>query len=87
MTGTPIENGKPEELYSIMQFIDPKVLGRFDLFDKTFIVRNHFGGVEKYRNLTTLSKTLATASVRKRQQDPDVAPYLPVHNFLQSLSW
>jgi SNF2 family DNA or RNA helicase len=77
LTGTPIENGKPEELYSIMQFIDPKVLGRFDLFDKTFIVRNHFGGVEKYRNLPTLSKTLATASVRKRQQDPDVAPYLP----------
>jgi SNF2 family DNA or RNA helicase len=77
LTGTPIENGKPEELYSIMQFIDPKILGRFDLFDQTFIVRNRFGGVERYRNLPTLSKTLATASVRKRQQDPDVAPYLP----------
>ena len=77
LTGTPIENGKPEELYSIMQFIDTKILGRFDLFDQTFIVRNRFGGVERYRNLPTLSKTLATATVRKRQQDPDVAPYLP----------
>jgi len=77
LTGAPIENGKPEELYSIMQFVDSKVLGRFDLFDKTFIVRNQFGGVERYRNLPTLSKTMATASVRKRQQDPDVAPYLP----------
>ena len=77
LTGTPIENGKPEELYSIMQFVDSKVLGRFDLFDKTFIVRNQFGGVERYRNLETFSKTIATASVRKRQQDPDVAPYLP----------
>jgi len=77
LTGTPIENGKPEELYSIMQFVDNKVLGRFDLFDKTFIVRNQFGGVERYRNLPTLAKTMATASVRKRQQDPDVAPYLP----------
>ena len=77
LTGTPIENGKPEELYSIMQFVDSKVLGRFDLFDQTFIVRNRFGGVERYRNLSTLSKTLAGASVRKRQQDPDVAPYLP----------
>lgn len=77
LTGTPIENGKPEELYSIMQFVDSKVLGRFDLFDKTFIVRNQFGGVERYRNLATLSKTMASASVRKRQQDPDVAPYLP----------
>jgi SNF2 family DNA or RNA helicase len=77
LTGTPIENGKPEELYSIMQFVDPKVLGRFDLFDKTFIVRNHFGGVERYRNLPTLNKAMSTVSVRKRQQDPDVAPYLP----------
>ncbi|CAB4122136.1 HepA Superfamily II DNA/RNA helicases, SNF2 family [uncultured Caudovirales phage] len=77
LTGTPIENGKPEELYSIMQFVDPKVLGRFDLFDKTFIVRNHFGGVERYRNLPTLNTAMSTVSVRKRQQDPDVAPYLP----------
>ena len=77
LTGTPIENGKPEELYSIMQFVDSRVLGRFDLFDKTFIVRNQFGGVEHYRNLPTLAKTMAKASVRKRQQDPDVAPYLP----------
>lgn len=60
-----------------MQFVDSKVLGRFDLFDKTFIVRNHFGGVERYRNLPTFNKTMAQASVRKRQQDPDVAPYLP----------
>lgn len=43
LTGTPIENGRPEEVYSIMQFVDPKLLGRFDLFDQTFIVRNHFG--------------------------------------------
>jgi len=77
LTGTPIENGKPEELYSIMQFVDKAVLGRFDLFDKTFIIRNQFGGVERYRNLPTLSKTMGSASVRKRQQDPDVAPYLP----------
>ena len=35
LTGTPVENGKPEELYSIMQFVDSKVLGRFDIFDST----------------------------------------------------
>lgn len=77
LTGTPVENGKPEEIYSIMQFVDPAVLGRFDLFDSTFIVRNQFGGVERYRNLPTLHKTLSHAIVRKRQQDPDVAPFLP----------
>ncbi|CAB5219715.1 HepA Superfamily II DNA/RNA helicases, SNF2 family [uncultured Caudovirales phage] len=77
LTGTPIENGRPEEIFSIMQFVDPAILGRFDLFDKTFIVRNHFGGVQRYRNLPTLYKTLAESTVRKSQKDPDVAPYLP----------
>lgn len=77
LTGTPIENGKPEELFSIMQFVDPKVLGRFDLFDRTFIVRDNWGGVKRYRNLRTLNKTLMTACVRKGSDDPDVSPFLP----------
>jgi SNF2 family DNA or RNA helicase len=78
LTGTPMENGRPEELYSIMQAVDSDVLGkRFDLFDKTFIVRNKFGGVDRYRNLDHLHERLKTACVRKTQRDPDVAPYLP----------
>lgn len=77
LTGTPIENGKPEELYSIMQFVDPTVLGRFDIFDSAFIVRNSWGGVQHYRNLPTLHTRMKEASVRKSQKDPDVAPYLP----------
>jgi SNF2 family DNA or RNA helicase len=77
LTGTPIENGKPEEIFSIMQFVDSKLLGRFDIFDKTFIVRNYFGGVERYRNLPVLHTTLADSTVRKSQKDEDVKPYLP----------
>lgn len=77
LTGTPIENGKPEEIFSIMQFINASILGRFDLFDKTFIVRNHFGGVQRYRNLSTLHKILMEHTVRKSQNDEDVKPYLP----------
>jgi len=77
LTGTPIENGRPEELYSIMQFVNPNLLGRFDLFDQTFIVRNHFGGVQRYRNLPIFHEKMKTCSVRKIQTDPDVAPYLP----------
>jgi len=77
LTGTPIENGKPEEVFSIMQFVNNQILGRFDLFDKTFIVRNHFGGVQRYRNLPILHKTLTEHSVRKSQKDDDVRPFLP----------
>ena len=77
LTGTPIENGRPEEVYSIMQFVDPNLLGRFDLFDQTFIVRNHFGGVQRYRNLPLFHEKMKSSSVRKTQSDPDVAPYMP----------
>lgn len=77
LTGTPVENGRPEEVFSIMQFVEPKALGRFDLFDKTFIVRNHYGGVDRYRNLPTLHKVLQEYTVRKSQKDEDVKPYLP----------
>ena len=77
LTGTPVENGKPEELFSIMQFVDNQVLGRFDKFDANFIVRNDWGGVERYRNLPQLHERLKEACVRKAQKDPDVAPFLP----------
>jgi len=77
LTGTPIENGKPEELYSIMQFVDSEVLGRFDIFDSAFIVRNSWGGVDRYRNLPVLHEKMKEASVRKAQKDADVAPFLP----------
>ena len=77
LTGTPVENGKPEELFSIMEFVDSTVLGRFDVFDAKYIVRNYFGGVQHYRNINELNDVLSKAIIRKRQQDPDVSPYLP----------
>jgi SNF2 family DNA or RNA helicase len=77
LTGTPIENGKPEELFSIMEFVDPRVLGRFDLFDEAFIVRSPYGYAERYKNLPVLHRKIAPAMIRKTQQDPDVKPFLP----------
>ena len=77
LSGTPIENGKPEELFSIMEFIDPKVLGRFDMFDRTFIVRNAQGWVSDYKNLGTLHKAMQPAMVRRSYDDPEISAALP----------
>lgn len=77
LTGTPAENGKPEELFSIYQFVDKKILGNHQSFDQRYIVRNIFGGVERYKNLDELHSRLKPTMVRKRQTDADVAPYLP----------
>lgn len=76
LTGTPIEN-RPDELFSIMQWVDDKVLGRYDLFDKAYCSRNHFGWIIGYKNLPVLRKRIAPAMSRKSRLDPDVRPYLP----------
>lgn len=76
LTGTPIEN-RPEEAYSIMDFVCPGYLGRFDLFDKTYIRRDRYGGVEGYKNLDLLHKKMRKVMPRKTSRDPDVSPYLP----------
>jgi SNF2 family DNA or RNA helicase len=77
LTGTPVENGKPEEIFSIMQAVDSRLLGRFDHFDRIFIVRNQWGAPTRYQNLDVLHRRLANNLIRKTQSDPDVAPYLP----------
>lgn len=74
LTGQPIEN-RPEELYSIMEFVDPTVLGPFDTFDRTFIVRDHFGKPIRYRNLKDLHESLTDCMIRKTRED--IADQLP----------
>lgn len=68
LTGQPIEN-KVEELFSIMQFVDPTVLGNFKAFDRAFIVRNHFGRAVRFVNLPILHQKMADVMYRKTRQD------------------
>lgn len=77
VTGTPMDNGRPEELFSIMQWVDKDVLGRWDLFDKAYVERNSFGGVKHYKNLDVLHRTVSHAMARRTAEDPDVAAFMP----------
>jgi SNF2 family DNA or RNA helicase len=76
LTATPIEN-KPEELYSIMQWVDPSVLGRFDLFEKAYVTRNSRKWITGYKNLDALHERMGDSLARKTRHDPEVRPYLP----------
>jgi SNF2 family DNA or RNA helicase len=76
LTGQPIEN-KPEELFSIMEFVDSTVLGDWKAFDKTFIARDHYGKPVRYRNLDLVHASVQEAMVRYsfddiKDQMPDV---------------
>jgi SNF2 family DNA or RNA helicase len=74
LSGAPVEN-RPEELFSIMEFVDREVLGTFHKFDQTFINRDHWGKPKSYKNLKTLSTKLSDAMFRRSRAD--IAEYLP----------
>ena len=77
LTGTLVEN-RPEEAYFIFQWIDPHLLPRADIFDKTFFKRSGNGDVVvSNENLPLLHNLLSKAMYRKRADDPDVAPFMP----------
>lgn len=74
LSGQPIEN-RPEELFSIMEWVDPTILGRFDVFDLLFIQRNSWGSVKRYRKLPLLRKKMA--EVMHQRTRKDVADQMP----------
>jgi SNF2 family DNA or RNA helicase len=74
LTGQPIEN-KPEELFSIMEWVDRDVLGPAKIFDQTFVVRNSYGGVKLYKKLPLLRKRME--DVMHRRTRHDVADQMP----------
>jgi SNF2 family DNA or RNA helicase len=76
LTATPVEN-KPEELFSIMEWIDPEILGRWEFFEKTYVERHYNGRVTKYKSLPVLHARVAPAMWRKTRNDPEVAPFFP----------
>jgi SNF2 family DNA or RNA helicase len=97
LSGQPVEN-RPEELFSICEFVDPEVLGPFPKFDRTFIVRDHWGKPVRYRNLNLIHERLGEAMYRKSREDisewlPDMmelempvvldAPTMALHEFVR----
>ena len=77
LSGTPIENGKPEELFSILEWVDPKIPGSWWKFEKNHLIRNGLGWVEGYRDILAFYKKVSPNLLRKRIKDRDVSKYLP----------
>ena len=76
LTGTPVDN-RPEELYSIMEWVSPGELGAARTFDKSYVVRGDYGRVKRYKNLDILHTKTKTFVARKTRFDADVAPFMP----------
>lgn len=64
LSGTPLEN-RLEELYSLMQVVDPKILGPLWRYMIDFHVTDDRGKVLGYRNLSMLRQRLAPVMLRR----------------------
>ncbi len=64
LTGTPLEN-RLEDLYSLMQVVDPRVLGPLWRYMIDFHITDERGKVLGYRNLSELRRRLAPVMLRR----------------------
>jgi superfamily II DNA or RNA helicase len=64
LTGTPLEN-RLEDLYSVMQLVDPAVLGPLWRFQLDHQVSSEYGRVLGYRGLASLRRRLAPVVLRR----------------------
>lgn len=68
LTGTPIEN-RIDELHSLMDFLDPSVLGPLFRFNREFYELDERGRPCGYRNLHLLHERIAPYMLRRRKAD------------------
>jgi hypothetical protein len=68
LTGTPLEN-RIDELYSIVQYLDPELLGPLFRFNRDFYELDERGRPIDYKNLAQLRERVAPVMLRRRKSD------------------
>lgn len=68
LTGTPIEN-RIDEIYSIVQYLDPGLLGPLFRFNRDFYELDERGRPVDYKNLEALQRRLQPVMLRRRKHD------------------
>lgn len=68
LTGTPIEN-RIDELYSIVDFLDPSLLGPLFRFNREFYQFDEKGRPKDYQNLPALRERIKPVLLRRRKRE------------------
>jgi superfamily II DNA or RNA helicase len=68
LTGTPLEN-RLEELYSIVEFLDDKLLGPPWQFMAQHVIKDEWGGIIGYKDLEGVRRAIAPILLRRRKAD------------------
>ncbi len=86
LTGTPIEN-RIDEIYSIVQFLDPNILGSLFRFNRQYYSLDDRGRPIGYRNLDQLKDRLGPVMLRRRKTDvEDDLPGRTVNNYFVGMT-
>jgi ERCC4-related helicase len=70
LTGTPVEN-RIDEIYSIVQFLDPNIFGPLFRFNRDFYQLDEKGRAIGYKNLDQLHEKLQPIMLRRRKGEVD----------------
>jgi superfamily II DNA/RNA helicase len=85
LTGTPLEN-RIDDIYSVVQFIDPHFFGPLFRFNRNFYQLDEEGRPEGYKNLDELYRKLSPLMLRRRKGDVEgELPERTVNNFFVSM--
>ena len=68
LTGTPVEN-RIDELYSIVQYLDPEILGPLFRFNRDFYELDERGRPIDYKNLAQLRERVGPVMLRRRKAE------------------
>lgn len=68
LTGTPVEN-RLDDLYSLMQVVDPHVFGPLWRFNLEFHQQTETGKIAGYKNLSSLRERIAPVVLRRRKEE------------------
>lgn len=85
LTGTPVEN-RIDDIYSIVQFLDPHVFGPLFRFNRDFYELDEQGRPVGYKNLDELYRRLRPIMLcRKKSDVEDELPSRTVNNYFVSM--
>ncbi len=68
LTGTPVEN-RIDEIYSIVQFLNPQIFGPLFRFNRDFYQLDEKGRAAGYKNLDRLHERLLPVMLRRRKEE------------------